>query len=62
MKSYTNEHGESLQPNAKPGDLRFMDLNNDGVIDSNDKTHIGNPFPDLMVGLNLNAAYKASTS
>lgn len=41
VKSYTNEHGESLQPNAKPGDLRFVDLNNDGVIDSNDKTHIG---------------------
>ena len=58
VKSYTNEHGESLQPNAKPGDLRFVDLNNDGIIDSNDKTHIGNPFPDLMVGLNLNAAYK----
>lgn len=58
VKSYTNEHGESLQPNAKPGDLRFVDLNNDGVIDSNDKTHIGNPFPDIMVGLNLNAAYK----
>lgn len=58
VKSYTNEHGESLQPNAKPGDLRFVDLNNDGVIDSNDKTHTGNPFPDLMVGLNLNAAYK----
>lgn len=58
VKSYTNEHGESLQPSAKPGDLRFVDLNNDGVIDSNDKTHIGNPFPDLMVGLNLNAAYK----
>ena len=58
VKSYTNEHGEALQPNAKPGDLRFVDLDNDGVIDSNDKTHIGNPFPDLMVGLNLNAAYK----
>ncbi len=58
VKSYTNEHGKSLQPNAQPGDLRFVDLNNDGVIDSNDKTHIGNPFPDLMVGLNLNAAYK----
>ena len=58
VKSYTNEHGTALQPNAKPGDLRFVDLNHDGVIDSNDKTHIGNPFPDLMVGLNLNAAYK----
>ena len=58
VKSYTNEHGKALQPNAQPGDLRFVDRNNDGVIDSNDKTNIGNPFPDLMMGLNLNAAYK----
>ena len=58
VKSYTNEHGTALQPNAQPGDLRFVDVNNDGVIDSNDKVNIGNPFPDLMVGLNLNAAWK----
>lgn len=58
VKSYTNEHGTALQPNAQPGDLRFVDVNNDGVIDDNDKVNIGNPFPDLMVGLNLNAAWK----
>ena len=58
VKSYTNEHGTALQPNAQPGDLRFVDVNNDGVIDVNDKVNIGNPFPDLMVGLNLNAAWK----
>lgn len=58
VKSYTNEHGTALQPNAQPGDLRFVDVNNDGVIDANDKVNIGNPFPDLMVGLNLNAAWK----
>ncbi len=45
VKSYTNEHGESLQPNAKPGDLRFVDLNNDGVIDCNDKTQYRQSIP-----------------
>jgi len=58
VKSHTGQHGEVLQPNAQPGDLRFVDVNHDGVIDSNDKVNIGNPFPDLMVGLNLNAAWK----
>lgn len=58
VTSYTNEHGEALQPNAKPGDIRFKDLNGDGVLDENDKKYIGNPYPDLMVGLNLTAAYK----
>lgn len=47
-----------MQPNAQPGDFRYKDLNHDGVIDEKDKTYIGNPFPDLMLGLNLNAQYK----
>lgn len=58
VTSYTNEHGAKMQPNAQPGDFRYKDLNHDGVINENDKTYIGNPFPDLMVGFNLNAAYK----
>lgn len=41
------------QPNAAPGDLRFVDINGDGVIDSNDRTDIGNPIPDATMGLNL---------
>ena len=57
VTSYTNEHGTAMQPNAQPGDFRYKDLNHDGVIDEKDKTYIGNPFPDLMVGLNLNASY-----
>ena len=57
VKAYVNKNGDMLQPSAKAGDLRFIDRNKDGVIDSNDKTNIGNPFPDLMVGLNLNAAW-----
>ncbi len=58
VRSHTGEHGEILQPNAQPGDVRFRDLNNDGVINDSDKTYIGSAFPDLMVGLNLNFAWK----
>lgn len=57
--AHTDEHGTILQPNAQPGDLRFKDLNNDGVLDENDKTYIGNAYPDLMVGLNLGFNYRS---
>jgi hypothetical protein len=46
------------QPNARPGDIRFRDLNNDGVINVQDKDYIGDPIPDLTYGLTLNASYK----
>ena len=58
VRSYTSETGELMQPNAQLGDFRYKDLNNDGTIDENDKTYIGNPFPDLMMGINLNASWK----
>jgi TonB-linked SusC/RagA family outer membrane protein len=41
-----------------PGDLRFKDLNNDGKIDVNDRTVIGNPTPDILYGFSLSANYK----
>lgn len=43
---------------VKPGDIRFKDLNGDGDITSDDRTNIGNQFPDFTYGLNLSAAYK----
>lgn len=43
---------------VKPGDIRFKDLNGDGTINSDDRTIIGNPFPDVTYGLNLDANYK----
>lgn len=58
VNSHTDNNGVALQPYAKPGDIRFKDLNNDGKIDEKDKTFIGNAFPDLMIGLNLNMSYK----
>ncbi|MDM1443985.1 TonB-dependent receptor [Myroides odoratimimus] len=47
-----------LQPNAKPGDLIFKDVNNDGVIDDNDRTFIGSPHPDFILGFNVDLKYK----
>ncbi len=47
------------QAGAKPGDIRFADINGDGVINSDDQTKIGDPFPDFTMGWNLNAAFKS---
>ena len=41
-----------------PGDLRFVDINNDGFINDDDKTDIGNPLPDATMGLNISMEYK----
>jgi len=58
VTSHTGEHGEILQPNAQPGDIRYKDLNHDGVLDEKDKKYIGDPFPDLMIGVNGHVGYK----
>lgn len=42
----------------KPGDIRIIDRDGNKIINSNDKTNIGNPYPDFTYGLNLTAAYK----
>ncbi len=51
-----NAHAD--QPNAAPGDLRYVDQNNDGVIDEDDRTYIGDPIAPINMGLNLNMTYK----
>jgi len=43
---------------VQPGDLRFVDINNDGIIDDNDRTNLGDPLPDATMGLNLSLDYK----
>jgi TonB-linked SusC/RagA family outer membrane protein len=45
------------QTTVQPGDIRFKDLNGDGDITSDDRTIIGNPYPDLTWGLNLSANF-----
>ncbi|MFV8324777.1 SusC/RagA family TonB-linked outer membrane protein [Flavobacterium sp. ZS1P14] len=53
------EVAAGVQPNAMPGDVKFVDLNGDGKIDANDKTNIGDPNPDFTYGLNMELSYKA---
>ena len=43
---------------ARPGDLKFVDQNGDGVIDLNDRVNLGNPIPDATMGLNISFDYK----
>lgn len=43
---------------AVPGDLRIVDINSDGILDSEDRTFLGNPSPDYEYSLNLEADYK----
>jgi TonB-dependent starch-binding outer membrane protein SusC len=47
----------SAQRTAKPGDFRFKDLNNDGVINDNDRAIIGNPNPDFFGGIDNTFKY-----
>lgn len=56
--SYINQEGDLLQPNAEPGDLKFIDINGDGIINSDDITHIGDPWPKHIIGLSSNFEYK----
>lgn len=51
----------SAQPGAEPGDLRFRDISGDGAITSDDRTILGDPFPDVTLGLNNNFGYKGFT-
>ncbi|MBN1415220.1 MAG: TonB-dependent receptor [Bacteroidales bacterium] len=57
ISQYTN-NDKIIQPNAKPGDVIFQDLNGDGIINSEDKTMIGNPWPKFVYGLSFSSAYK----
>jgi len=43
---------------ASPGDIRFVDVNGDGVLNSDDRTYIGDPIPDFIMGLNFSMNYK----
>jgi TonB-dependent starch-binding outer membrane protein SusC len=43
--------------NIQPGDVKFRDQNADGVIDGNDRRHIGSPIPKVTAGFNVNLSY-----
>jgi TonB-dependent starch-binding outer membrane protein SusC len=54
-----SQDGNLVQPNAVPGDVRFVDRNGDGAITADDKTMIGDPNPDYSYGISFQLNYKA---
>ena len=48
----------ALGAEAAPGDIRYVDVNEDGIIDADDRTNIGNPIPEVTIGFNLSLKYK----
>jgi TonB-linked SusC/RagA family outer membrane protein len=56
--AYKNKSGGLIMPNAQPGDVKFVDLNGNGVIDNNDRTMIGDPHPHYNYGITVTLAYK----
>ena len=58
IDSYVNDEGGLIQPDAKPGDVRFKDLDGDGSISDNDRTKLGKGMPDWVFGANFGVEWK----
>ena len=58
VQNHQNSEGQIIQPDAKPGDFIWADLNDDGQINDEDRTFLGSPIPDWSYGINLSASYK----
>jgi hypothetical protein len=58
IDNYVDSEGEKIQPNARPGDLKFVKLGDKGKLNEDDRTKIGNPFPKFTYGFTLTMEYK----
>jgi TonB-linked SusC/RagA family outer membrane protein len=58
VNNYRAADGSLIQPNAKPGDIRFIDASGNGKIGDEDRQFLGSAFPDFSYGLSFNASYK----
>lgn len=58
VNAYTNAEGNLIQPNARPGDFRWADIDGNGLIDANDRTFIGDPTPSWSYGFTVNLDWK----
>ena len=61
INNYVNKAGVMIQPNAKPGDIKYIDINGDGTINNDDRQFVGSPWPKFQGGLQFNATYKRFT-
>jgi len=53
-----NIKNDPNKANIKPGDVRFVDVNGDGVIDDKDRVNLGNPNPKFVFGFHGSLSYK----
>ena len=58
IQAHTTADGKLIQPDAQPGDIRFIDYNGDGQISDDDRQYAGSPFPDVTFGIRGNVQYK----
>lgn len=58
VMSHRNSAGQLIQPNAKPGDVRYVDFNDDGIITDADRQYLGSTIPNYQLGFNLGLDYK----
>ena len=56
--AYVGPDGTPYFNDQRPGDVRFVDQNQDGTIDENDKVYLGNPNPDFEMGIQIGLEYK----
>ena len=59
VSSYVNASGTPIQPDAVPGDFKWVDRDGDGVITEDDRGFIGTPLPKYTFGLTISLKYKA---
>jgi TonB-linked SusC/RagA family outer membrane protein len=59
INNYTTTDGKVIQPNASPGDFKYLDANKDGVIDDKDRIFIGSYQPKAYFGFNGQVSYSA---
>lgn len=58
FKSQEELDQHAIQTGKDIGRIRYRDLNNDGVVNDDDRTWLGDPYPDFAYGLNINLGYK----
>jgi TonB-linked SusC/RagA family outer membrane protein len=58
IDAYVDKSGDMIQPNARPGDVKYVDANGDGTINNEDRQYAGSPWPSLQAGAQFNASYK----
>ncbi|MGN0281238.1 MAG: SusC/RagA family TonB-linked outer membrane protein [Prevotella sp.] len=58
VNRHVNSDGDLLQPEAQPGDIRFVDTNGDGWIDEDDKVYCGSGIPKVEANFNISANWR----